>query len=177
MNFPVLVLNADYLPHRVVDWQKAFTHIYSKDENAAHVAATYDTVVKDSMGRAYNIPAVIVLNNYVKNGEKPCTFSKGAIHLRDKFTCQYCGVKKPENQLTVDHVMPRSRIKNGNANTFQNCVSSCQKCNAAKADKTPKEAGMQLRSIPKHITRNQKELLKIRSKKYPKEWAPYIEGL
>jgi 5-methylcytosine-specific restriction endonuclease McrA len=60
-------------------------------------------------------------------------------------------------------------------NSFENCVSSCQSCNSKKADRTPKEANMQLRSIPRPITKAQKILLEIKTKRYPDEWKPYVD--
>lgn len=181
MKYPVLVLNADYVPHRVTTWQNAFVHIYSKDENSAHIVATYPETVVDSMGRIYNIPAVIVLNNYVKNSGRPCTYSKHAVHIRDKNTCQYCGRTFSLNQLNIDHIVPQcqpNKLPKGvKMHSFENCVSSCKGCNSKKADKTLKEAGMLLRSIPKPLSKAQKTIMEIKSKRYPAEWKPYIENL
>jgi hypothetical protein len=42
--------------------------------------------------------------------------------------------------------MPRSR---GGAHVWENVVSACHKCNHLKADRTLKEIGWRLRSIPK----------------------------
>jgi 5-methylcytosine-specific restriction endonuclease McrA len=181
MKMPVLVLNADYLPHRVIDWKDAFVLIYSKDSEAAHIAATYSDVVKDSMGRTYNLPAVIVLNTFVQNNNKHATYSKSAIHLRDNYTCQYCLGRFPRGSLTIDHVIPKSKAnkiqKGMKVNSFENCVSSCFNCNSKKADRTPKEAGMALSSIPRPITRGQKVLLDIKSKRIPVEWKPYVDSI
>jgi hypothetical protein len=62
-------------------------------------------------------------------------------------------------------------------NSFENCVSSCFNCNSKKADRTPKEAGMALISIPRPITRGQKVLLDIKSKRIPVEWKPYVDSV
>ena len=178
---PVLVLNADYLPHRVIDWKQAFILIYSKDSESAHIAATYGQTVRDSMGRTYNVPAVIVLNTFIKDNNKLATYSKGAIHLRDNYTCQYCKGKFNKSDLTIDHVIPKSKAnkipKGVKINSFENCVSSCFNCNSKKADRTPKEAGMVLHTIPRPITRGHKVLLDIRSKRIPNEWKPYVESI
>lgn len=181
MKFEVLVLNSDYLPHRVTTWQDAFVHIYSKGENSAHILATYPETVEDSMGRKYNIPAVIALNNFVKSNNKVCSYSKHSIHIRDKYTCQYCGIKQNKSELTVDHVIPKSKFPaKGSAykvNSFENVVSCCQPCNSKKADRTPKEANMQLRTRPVIMTKGQKVLAEIKARRYPAEWKPYIEYL
>ena len=56
-----------------------------------------------------------------------------------EFKCVYCNSK---NELTIDHVIPKSR---GGKNTWENLVTCCKKCNAKKDNKTPKEAGMKLK--------------------------------
>lgn len=62
---------------------------------------------------------------------------------RDKHACQYCGNTK---QLTLDHVLPRSK---GGKHTWDNVVIACSRCNSRKGDRTPQQAGMILRTKPK----------------------------
>ena len=62
---------------------------------------------------------------------------------RDHHTCQYCGTSK---HLTLDHVIPRSK---GGQHSWDNVVTACSRCNSRKSDRTPFEAGMQLRTKPK----------------------------
>ncbi|MDF5733997.1 MAG: HNH endonuclease [Rhizonema sp. PD38] len=62
---------------------------------------------------------------------------------RDRHSCQYCGSTK---HLTLDHVIPRSR---GGQHSWDNVVAACERCNSRKSDRTPQEAGMQLRNQPK----------------------------
>ena len=62
---------------------------------------------------------------------------------RDHSSCQYCGTNK---HLTLDHVIPRSK---GGRHTWDNVVIACEKCNSRKGNKTPAEAGMPLRKLPK----------------------------
>ncbi|HBB30616.1 MAG TPA: HNH endonuclease [Cyanobacteria bacterium UBA9273] len=62
---------------------------------------------------------------------------------RDKHACQYCGSTK---QLTLDHVIPRSK---GGTHTWDNVITACEKCNSCKGDRTPEQAGMILRTKPK----------------------------
>lgn len=180
MKWPVLVLNADYLPHRIVSWQDAFIYIYK--DNGAHIAATYDKTVKDSAGRTYNLPAVVVLNRYINTNNKKASFSKRNIHLRDNYTCMYCGGKFTSDKLNIDHLHPRSRpdkLPSGiKMNSFENCVTACIQCNGKKANKTIDEAKMRPIKMPRPITRGQKIYYEIVSKpRIPDEWKPYIEGL
>jgi 5-methylcytosine-specific restriction endonuclease McrA len=51
--------------------------------------------------------------------------------------CVYCGDKK---NLTIDHVLPRSR---GGQDALSNLVAACRSCNCRKSNRTPAEAGMQ----------------------------------
>jgi CRISPR/Cas system Type II protein with McrA/HNH and RuvC-like nuclease domain len=61
--------------------------------------------------------------------------------MRDKFRCQYCGEKKAGPDLTLDHILPRSR---GGDNSPINIVTACLKCNNRKSNRTPDEARMPL---------------------------------
>lgn len=49
--------------------------------------------------------------------------------------CYYCHEFVPIGQLTVDHMVPRSR----GGGTFGNLVYACKPCNEAKGDRTPEE--------------------------------------
>ncbi|MGB9702325.1 MAG: HNH endonuclease [Candidatus Kapaibacteriota bacterium] len=66
------------------------------------------------------------------------------IMKRDGMQCQYCG--KKHIQLTVDHILPKSR---GGKDEWENLVTACYECNNKKGNRTPEEAGMKLLSIPK----------------------------
>lgn len=62
---------------------------------------------------------------------------------RDGPNCRYCGrecfITDEQNrmdELTVDHVVPRSK---GGGNNLDNCVIACRECNAKKGDKHPHE--------------------------------------
>src|SRR3989442_672074 len=74
---------------------------------------------------------------------KPWKFPCVNIYARDGYRCQYCGAKCGIDQLTYDHVIPRSR---GGRTTWDNIVSCCYTCNANKANRTPAEARMTLRA-------------------------------
>ncbi|MCW6038567.1 HNH endonuclease [Spirulina subsalsa FACHB-351] len=62
---------------------------------------------------------------------------------RDHHRCQYCGSHK---KLTLDHVIPRSK---GGKHSWDNVVIACERCNGFKGDRTPQQAGMELRTQPK----------------------------
>lgn len=55
---------------------------------------------------------------------------------RDGRVCAYCLKTRKCKQLTIDHVIPKSR---GGADDISNYVLACKGCNNAKADRTPEE--------------------------------------
>jgi 5-methylcytosine-specific restriction endonuclease McrA len=91
------------------------------------------------------VPEVIALAHYDRLPSSAVTFSRRNVAKRDHHTCQYCGAQPGWEQVTVDHVVPRSQ---GGATSWTNCVAACLACNARKADRTPEQAGMHLRRRP-----------------------------
>ncbi len=138
---PALVLNADfrplsYFPLSVWPWQEA---IKSAVLGRVNVVAVYDRVVR-SPSVEFHLPSVISLKNYVAPASRPA-FTRFNVFLRDKFSCLYCGDRFVANDLTFEHVFPRSR---GGRTNWLNVVTACGSCNLRKANRTPKEAGMRL---------------------------------
>ena len=88
---------------------------------------------------------VIVLTTYSGVGDRNVTFSRLNLYRRDRNTCQYCGVRPGTRELTIDHIVPRSR---GGTLTWQNCVLACVNCNKRKGSQTLHEARMRLRREP-----------------------------
>lgn len=82
-------------------------------------------------------PKVVALKEYVNIGSEP-KFSRRSILLRDRYCCQYCGERFPANELTFDHLIPRSK---GGKTEWTNIVMACADCNARKADKMPEFSG------------------------------------
>ncbi len=91
-------------------------------------------------------PDIVVLSAYAQIPAQHVAFSRRNIYRRDNYTCQYCGEQPGVSKLSVDHVMPRSR---GGPSTWENCVLACLTCNRRKGARTPREAGLQLRSRPR----------------------------
>ncbi|MCA8957513.1 MAG: HNH endonuclease [Planctomycetes bacterium] len=92
------------------------------------------------------VPEVIVLTRFEKMPNRTVAFSRRNLYRRDRYTCQYCGATPGGGELSIDHVVPRSR---GGRSTFENCVLACTACNHRKANRTPREAGMRLRQAPR----------------------------
>ena len=81
----------------------------------------------------------IVKVRYDKPAHERATFSRRRLYKRDKYRCQYCGVKPGSEELTIDHIKPQSK---GGPTTWDNCCLACVECNGKKANRTLKEAGM-----------------------------------
>jgi 5-methylcytosine-specific restriction endonuclease McrA len=92
------------------------------------------------------VPRVIQLIHYDKVPKFKIRFSRKNIFLRDRYVCQYCGIKYDERDLTLDHVVPTSK---GGGNSWQNLVTCCFDCNNQKGNRKPDEAGMRLLRQPK----------------------------
>lgn len=90
-------------------------------------------------------PEVVLLVQYDRVPCHQAPFTRRNLFLRDDFTCQYCGKRCNTDHLSVDHVLPRSR---GGNTSWENCVLACVGCNARKADRTLKEAGLHLLRPP-----------------------------
>jgi len=91
------------------------------------------------------IPEVIVLSTYERVPDRKVAFSRANLYRRDGHACQYCGAKLGTAEMNIDHVIPRSR---GGVSSWTNCVVACIRCNSRKANRTPEEAGLKLRSKP-----------------------------
>jgi len=92
------------------------------------------------------------------------------VHLRDNYTCMYCGEKKIPVKLGIDHVIPES--KNGQA-TWENTVSACHPCNSDKGNRTPQEAGMRLIRIPRR-PKGFHEIVRIKCGELHDLWIRYL---
>lgn len=93
----------------------------------------------------FRIPWVIILNKYDKIHDRGVNFSRRELYRRDDYQCQYCGCRPGTKELSVDHIIPRSK---GGQTTWENCVLACIECNIKKADHTLKEVGMALLKKP-----------------------------
>ena len=139
---PALVLNADYqplsyFPLSLWSWQDTIKAVFLDRVN---IVSEYDEIVR-SPGFSMKVPSVISLKEYVKNQKSPI-FTRFNVFLRDKFSCQYCGSK---NELTFDHLLPRSK---GGKTDWNNVVTACSSCNVKKGGRLLKSSGMSLFQWP-----------------------------
>lgn len=164
---PVLTLNRHWQPMSVTSVREAIGLVAKGSAKIIDPSdfQTYDFMTWADVSRAKEkfgdsmihssrlaiaAPEIILLTGYDGLGERSVVFSRRNIFKRDRYTCQYCGKQcKGEvamEELTIDHVMPKSR---GGKSTWENCVLACVVCNTKKANRTPEEAKMHLRRAPK----------------------------
>lgn len=177
-----LLLNADYSPLRIISWQKAiiWSLRYEHNNNYGIEIISYykDEIITGVGGTKYLIPSVARSVKFLNLYNKKITFSKYNLFIRDNYTCQYCGTKLPFSQLTLDHVIPKSRfeIEIANKTDWSNIVASCRRCNATKANKTPQEARMPIMTIPQKPHFSIRYLPMFRNlSTIHEEWQPYLE--
>lgn len=134
MDQKTLLLTPYYLPIKILRWQDAIKMRY---EGTADVVVEYDDIVS-SPSVSWQVPAVIRLRRMPRPNRR-VKFSRMNVYERDAWTCQYCGERKPERDLSFDHVVPRAA---GGRTEWDNIVTSCRPCNTRKANKTCDESGM-----------------------------------
>ena len=142
---PALALNADfrplsYFPLSLWSWQDTIKAVFL---DRVTIISEYDSYIH-SPSLTMRLPSVIALKDYVQQSRNPA-FTRFNVFLRDRFSCQYCSREFQAQDLTFDHVVPRSL---GGRTTWQNVVAACSRCNLAKANKLPKECGMRPRVEP-----------------------------
>ncbi len=141
MSRSVLVLNATYEPLSLISVRRAL--ILLLREKAELVEAT-ERMLR-SANATFPEPLVIRLTRYVRLPHRTVPPTRTTVMLRDAYTCQYCGATPGRDQLTVDHVVPRSR---GGDHSWENLVTACKPCNHRKGNHLPEEVNMHLRRKP-----------------------------
>ena len=130
-----LKLDSSFRPIEVIDALEALVLCIIGKAKAVEI---YGQKIR-SATCSFDLPAVIVLNRYVKFRFGVSSANRKNILWRDENRCQYCAKVFPEVELTMDHILPRSR---GGINSWKNLVTACKKCNQKKGAKTPREANM-----------------------------------
>lgn len=134
----VLVLNYDYTPLNVTSIRRGFVLV---DKGKAEIIKSDETPIIAGFNE-YVRPTIIRLLKYIKHFMRGLRPNRSRIYKRDNHECVYCDSKK---QLTLDHVLPKSR---GGKNEWTNLVTSCFKCNLKKGNRTPEEAKMEMKHKP-----------------------------
>ena len=157
-------MNATYEPVNVCTVRRAVVlllkdkaELIERAERELHSAMT--TIAR---------PMVIRLISYVRipRDTHRRKITRRAVFARDDWTCQYCGSR---SQLTVDHVVPRSK---GGPSTWENIVASCAPCNRRKGDSLPRQAGMHLIRQPRKPSPH--VFIQVASPTIPPVWRQYL---
>lgn len=162
-----LQLNSTYEPMSFVDIEQALK-LYFRGK--IDIISTWDEKISWING-SMKLPAIIKLNRYVKYVQRRSAFDRLTLFRRDQFCCAYCGKAKSIDQLTVDHIVPKSQ---GGPNTWLNTICCCRNCNSYKENRTPEQAGMKLLFnpfVPDLGLKN--DLYKIQE--HHSDWKMYIK--
>jgi 5-methylcytosine-specific restriction endonuclease McrA len=165
INYPVLVLNQNYEPFNVCRARRAVLLLLRGKAEMLENGAGFI----HSIDQKYPVPSVIRLDNFIKRPEYKRRLTRLEVFNRDRYTCQYCG--KETRQLTLDHVIPRSR---GGEHVWENIVSACVLCNRKKAGRTPREAGMRLKHAPSEPRNKRLFYMPHSHQQLRKEWQKYL---
>lgn len=199
----VLVLNSHSVPINVISVLKA-VHKVMSGRARFYDAATYKTYdfegwvenwedaikeakiasdrrVLSAANCGLVVPEIIICTEYggigYKVSHRKPKFSRANVYRRDKNTCQFCGHKFRTEDLTIDHVKPKSK---GGKLEWTNVALACTPCNNRKGDKTPEQAGMRLirrpfRPTGEDLKRSPMESLRYKiGRNPPKTWEQFI---
>src|SRR6201989_565931 len=160
----VLVLNATYEPINVCTVRRAVVVLLKEKAEVIEHGDLQLHSATHTMPR----PVVIRLVSYVRipRDTHRRKITRRAVFARDDWTCQYCGSR---SNLTVDHVIPRSK---GGSSSWDNIVASCAPCNRRKGNALLRQSGMHLRRLPS--TPNPNVFIQVASPTIPAAWKAYL---
>ncbi len=167
MHAPVLVLNASYEPINVCAARRAIVLVLKG------VAATEEINghFLHAARLAIRVPSVIRLLEYRRIPHQTRALSRKNILMRDRNTCQYCGLVLAPGELTLDHVHPRSR---GGLSTWENLVACCHECNRKKGNQLANDAGMKLMREPRPFTLHTSRHIMRMMGRSDAKWRKYL---
>jgi 5-methylcytosine-specific restriction endonuclease McrA len=167
MHQPVLVLNASYEPINICAARRAIVLVLkgvamAEEENGHFLHAQTMTI---------RVPSVIRLLEYRRIPHQTRALSRKNILLRDRNSCQYCGKTLPAGDLTLDHIIPRSR---GGLSTWENLVACCHQCNRSKGNQLLGESNMRLLREPRAFSLHTSRHLMRMIGRSDNKWRKYL---
>jgi 5-methylcytosine-specific restriction endonuclease McrA len=162
------------LPLSLWSWQETVKAVFS---GKVQVVDVYPDVYIRAVNLNMPLPSVIAMTDYVAHKQNRPAFTRRNIYLRDGYKCQYCGKCFRTNDLSLDHVLPRSR---GGKLVWENTVTSCRKCNGRKGNLLPTNlpsVGMRLMREPFVPSKYElaAEAAKLKPRKCHPTWAPFLQ--
>ena len=195
LNSQVLVLNRLWLAIRVIDARRAFSLMFRnlaeaiRVDDGSYVGHNFESwselsEAKDEFaidGQAYDwvrtvrmeiaVPKIIRLLGYDRLPKQEVKLNRRNIFARDRNLCQYCGRKFSTQELSLDHINPRSQ---GGESSWTNLVCCCVKCNTRKGGRTPIQANMKLIRQPVKPHRNPVVALRVGNDRYA-SWRQFVD--
>ena len=190
----VLVLNKFYMAVHVISARRAFRLLCKEDaevillDDGRFLSFDFESWREVSEARKQfrspddefvrtvqfevQVPRIIRLLAYDRLPRAKVKFNRRNIFARDSNRCQYCGKRFPTSELSLDHVLPRSR---GGQATWENIVCACLKCNVRKGGRTPWEASMRLFREPIQPKTSPVLTLKMSSRRY-RSWKSFLDN-
>ncbi|MFM1802207.1 MAG: hypothetical protein RJA81_1559 [Planctomycetota bacterium] len=191
----VLVLNRIYMAVQVISVKRALSMIYKGDaeiilvqDNGYFESFDFHHWVERSLERMgswdpeddvlrsvhfeLEAPRIIRLLTYDRLPKQRIKFNRRNLFARDGNRCQYCNKKFSPQELSMDHVVPRSR---GGPATWENIVTACLRCNVRKGGRTPQGAGMPLVRKPERPKTSPLLNVKLSNRKYA-SWKIFLEN-
>lgn len=166
----VLLLNASFEALGTVDVARAVRLVW---KGAAQTIERDGERVLRSQHFTFPVPSVIRLVEYidVRKRRNASGGMRARVLMRDKFRCQYCGARASAFELTLDHILPRSR---GGKTEPENLCAACKPCNQRKGDRTPDEARMPLLTTPSALRYGLERAALMHYAASRPEWRPYL---
>jgi 5-methylcytosine-specific restriction endonuclease McrA len=190
----VLVLNRFYMAVHVISVRRAFCLLFKElaevitIDDGRYMSFNFASWREVSDARALfkepdddfirtvqfeiQVPRIIRLLTYERFPRQKVKFNRKNLFARDGNRCQYCGKKFPNTELSLDHLVPRSR---GGRATWDNIVCACLRCNVRKGGRTPREAGMRLFREPVEPKTSPVLTLKLSHRKY-RSWKAFLDN-
>tara|TARA_A100001011_G_scaffold399638_1_gene509264 strand:- start:1016 stop:1528 length:513 start_codon:yes stop_codon:yes gene_type:complete len=164
-NFKTLKLDLSFRPIEVIDAVEALVLCLI---GKAAAVENHNQEIK-TVSKKFNLPSVIALKRVVKFRFTTMSCKRQNVFWRDDYQCQYCSKYLPDEKLTIDHIVPRSK---GGSNTWLNLVTACKKCNQKKGNKALKDSGMKL--IRKPYTPKTNVLRSVNKSQIDPIWRDYL---
>jgi 5-methylcytosine-specific restriction endonuclease McrA len=190
----VLVLNRSFVAVHITNVRRAITLLFRQLAEVVHIeegqyaAHTLDSWRELSalrsayrgadedwvraVGYDLQAPRVIRLVSCDRGPRQGLRFNRRNVFARDGNQCQYCGHHFPTSELSLDHVVPRSR---GGITSWENIVCACVACNVRKGGRTPPEARMNLVRHPVKPKRSPLLSIKLGNPKY-ESWKSFVDN-
>lgn len=117
------------------------------------------------------VPRIIRVLSFSKVPKQQVKFNRRNVFARDRNSCQYCGIRCSTSELSLDHIIPRSR---GGGACWENMVCACVRCNVRKGGRTPDEANMHLIRRAVKPRRNPVVSVSLADHRYS-SWKQFLE--